>query len=150
MNAAVEQERAIKENELNTEIAVESKKRQIRETKIEADRVVQEKRQTMQQEGMQGDIVLEEKRRALVDLAAQNKKIEADVQAYGLNAALEVFRNMDPKILQTLAGVGMDPARLIAGAFMSLAENAEKIGNLNIAPDLLQDLLNATPPSPQA
>jgi hypothetical protein len=33
----VEQERAIKENELNTEIAVENKKRQIRETQMEAD-----------------------------------------------------------------------------------------------------------------
>ena len=31
-NAAVEQERRIKESELNTEIAVEEKKRQIRET----------------------------------------------------------------------------------------------------------------------
>src|SRR5262245_25197156 len=35
-NSAVEQERKIKENELNTEIAVEEKKRQIRETKVEA------------------------------------------------------------------------------------------------------------------
>jgi regulator of protease activity HflC (stomatin/prohibitin superfamily) len=37
-NAAVEQERAIKENELNTEIAVENKKRQIRETQMDAER----------------------------------------------------------------------------------------------------------------
>src|SRR5258705_8634246 len=40
-NSAVEQERAIKENELNTEIAVENKKRQIRETQMEAERSVQ-------------------------------------------------------------------------------------------------------------
>ena len=37
-NSAVEQERAIKENELNTEIAVENKKRQIRETQMDAER----------------------------------------------------------------------------------------------------------------
>jgi len=43
-NAAVEQERAIKENELNTEIAVETKKRQIRETQMDAERAVQEKK----------------------------------------------------------------------------------------------------------
>lgn len=42
-NSAVEQERAIKENELNTEIAVENKKRQIRETQMDAERAVQEK-----------------------------------------------------------------------------------------------------------
>ena len=36
-NAAVEQERRIKESELNTEIAVEEKKRQIRETQMNAE-----------------------------------------------------------------------------------------------------------------
>ena len=36
-NAAIEQERAIKENELSTEIAVENKKRQIKEAQMEAD-----------------------------------------------------------------------------------------------------------------
>lgn len=144
-NAAVEQERAIKENELNTEIAVENKKRQIRETKLEADRAVQEKRQAMEQEGMQGNITLEEKRKDLVELAVQNKRIEADAQAYGLSAAMEAFRNVDPKVLQALASIGMDPAQLIAGAFQNLADNASKIGNLNIAPELLQELIKGAP-----
>jgi regulator of protease activity HflC (stomatin/prohibitin superfamily) len=44
-NSAVEQERKIKENELNTEIAVEEKKRQIRETMVEADLSVEAKEQ---------------------------------------------------------------------------------------------------------
>ena len=39
-HAAVEQERAIKENELDTEIAVEMKKRRIRETQMDADKAV--------------------------------------------------------------------------------------------------------------
>src|SRR5215469_5892825 len=43
-NAAVEQERRIKESELNTEIAVEEKKRQIRETQIAAEVAVEQKR----------------------------------------------------------------------------------------------------------
>jgi regulator of protease activity HflC (stomatin/prohibitin superfamily) len=42
-NAAVEQERRIKESELNTEIAVEEKQRQIRETKMAADLAMEEK-----------------------------------------------------------------------------------------------------------
>jgi len=46
-NSAVEQERAIKENELNTEIAVENKKRQIRETQMDAEHAVQEKRTSL-------------------------------------------------------------------------------------------------------
>jgi hypothetical protein len=149
-NAAVEQERAIKENELNTEIAVENKKRQIRETKLEADRAVQEKRQAMEQEGMKGNITLEEKRKELVDLAVQNKRLEADAQAYGLNAAMEAFRSVDPKVLQALASIGMNPAQLIAGAFQNLADNAAKIGNLNIAPELLQELIKGAPGRQQA
>jgi regulator of protease activity HflC (stomatin/prohibitin superfamily) len=39
-NASIEQERKVKENELNTEIAVENKKKQIRETQLEAERLV--------------------------------------------------------------------------------------------------------------
>ena len=48
-NAAVENERAIKENELNTENAVEPKKRQIRETKMDAEFAVQEKQRTLRE-----------------------------------------------------------------------------------------------------
>ena len=141
-NAAVEQERTIKENELNTEIAVENKKRQIREAKIDADRAVQERRQAMEQEEMQGFVALEEKRKDLVELATMNKKSEADAQAYGMKALLDTFKNIDPKVMQVLGNVGMDPAQLIAGAFQNLADNADKIGNLNIAPELLQGLLS--------
>jgi hypothetical protein len=144
-NAAVEQERQIKENELNTEIAVENKKRQIRETKIDADRSVQEKRQDMEQAEMLGKVTLEEKRKALVALAVENQKIESDAKAYGMTAVMAAFQNVDPKVMQALAGVGMSPAQLIAGAFLNLADNAEKIGNLNISPELLQELMAAAP-----
>ena len=43
-NAAVEQERRIKESELNTEIAVEEKKRRIREAQMAADIAIEEQR----------------------------------------------------------------------------------------------------------
>jgi hypothetical protein len=39
---------------------------------------------------------------------------------------------------------GGDPRRMIAMAFQGLAENAQKIGELNISPDLLQSLLKET------
>ena len=39
-NASIEQERAIKENELGTELAVELKKRQIRDAEIDTERSV--------------------------------------------------------------------------------------------------------------
>jgi ribosomal protein S7 len=37
----------------------------------------------------------------------------------------------------------MDPSQLVAQAFRQLAENAEKIGELNISPDLLRELMKA-------
>lgn len=144
-NAAVEQERAIKENELNTEVAVENKKRQIREAQIDADRAIQEKRQLMLQAETAGKVLIEEKNKELVTLAVQNKKQEADAQAYGVNAVLQAYRDVDPRTLQALTNSGMQPAQLIAQAFQSLAENAGKIGNLNIAPELLQELLKTVP-----
>jgi len=141
-NAAVEQERAIKENELNTEIAIESKKKQIRETKIEADRSVQEKNQVLKEEGMQGKIILEERNKELVALTADNQKATADAKAYGVTAMMKSFEGIDPKVTQSLATVGMNPAQMIAVAFQNLAENAGKIGNLNLAPELLQELIS--------
>lgn len=144
-NASVEQERSIKENELETEIAVENKKREIREARVEADRAVQEKRQAMAEDDMSGKIVLEEKKKDLVGQAVLNRREEADAEAYATNAVMEAFRNVDPKVTQALASVGMKPAQLIAAAFSNLADNADKIGNLNITPELLQDLLKGAP-----
>lgn len=140
-NSAVEQERAIKENELNTEIAVENKKRQIRETQMEAERVVQEKKHIQQKEAMEASITLENRRKDLVSLAAENSNAEADSRAYGVASTMKALGSADSKILQALATAGMKPEQLIAFAFQELAGNAEKIGQLNISPDLLRELL---------
>jgi hypothetical protein len=145
-NAAVEQERAIKENELNTEVAVELKKREIREAAIDAERAVQEKKQLMKQEAMNGKITLEEKNETYISLAVGNRKKEADAQAYSITAVMNAFKGTDPKIMQALANIEMNPAQLIAAAFQNIADNAGKIGNFNIAPELLRELLDGEPP----
>jgi hypothetical protein len=141
-NSAVEQERAIKENELNTEIAVENKKRQIRETQMEAERAVQEKKHLMQKEALEASIGMEDRRKSLVALAAENAKAEADARAYGVSSTMKALGSADPKILQALASTGMKPEQLIAFAFQELAGKADKIGQLNISPDLLRELMN--------
>jgi regulator of protease activity HflC (stomatin/prohibitin superfamily) len=140
-NAAVEQERAIRENELNTEIAVEHKKRQIREAQMEAEKSVQEKKQEIREAEMRGKIALEQKRKDLVALAGKNARQEADAKAYGIAAAMKAFAGVDPKVLQSLASVGMEPGQLVALAFRELAQGADKIGQLNVSPDLLRELL---------
>ncbi len=140
-NAAVEQERVIKENELSTEIAVEHKKRQVREAAMEAERVVQERRLQIMREEMTGKIGLEEQNKALVALATANAREEADAKAYGLSAMMKSFGGADPKLLQALASVGMDTGQLMALAFRDLADNATKIGQLNVTPDLLREMM---------
>jgi len=141
-NAAVEQERAIKENELNTEIAVENKKRQIRETQMDAERAVQEKKHLVDAEALEAGIALEEKRKSFVALAAENARSEADARAYGVSTTMQALATADPRILQALANNGMRPEQLIAVAFQEIAGRADKIGELNISPDLLRELLH--------
>jgi hypothetical protein len=147
-NAAVEQERAIKENELNTEIAVEQKKRQIRETQMEAEKAVQQKQRELSEAQMQTRIALEQQNQTFVGLAAGNARTDADARAYALSAAMRALEGVDPRVVQALAGMGMDPGQLIAQAFRDLAQGAEKVGQLNVTPELLGELLQRAAPRP--
>lgn len=140
-NAAVEQERGIRESELNTEIAVEDKKRQIRETQMDAEKSVQQKMREIKEAEMQTQISLEKQKQDYVNLLVENIKQEADAKAYGMSAMTKAFKDVDPKIVQAFVNAGKDSKELIALAFQSIAENAEKIGQLNMSPDLLRELL---------
>ncbi|MFO0881223.1 MAG: SPFH domain-containing protein [Gemmataceae bacterium] len=123
-NNAVEQERVIRENELNTEVAVQTKQREIEETRLA------------------GLISLEERRRELVVTEAENTRIRADAQAYTVKATLEPLSALDSKALQVLASRNIDPRLMVAMAFQEIAANATKVGNLNISPELLDSLLH--------
>jgi regulator of protease activity HflC (stomatin/prohibitin superfamily) len=140
-NAAVEQERRIKENELNTEIAIEEKKRQIRETQVEADLAVEAKEQQVRQAKIDGQINLEVERKRLVTARVENQRAEADVQAYAVEASLKPLRELEPAVLEMLSVQTADPRLMVSMAFKALAQNAGKIGHLNISPDLLETLL---------
>lgn len=140
-NAAVEQERSIKENELNTEIAVENKKRQIRETQMEAEKSVQHKKHEIQEAEMAAMITIEKQKKDWVALSTANAREEADSKAYAVSAVVKALGQTDPRILQALVSVGMDSGQLVALAFKQLAESADKIGQLNVSPDLLRELL---------
>ena len=122
-NAAVEQERRIKENELRT------------------DMIVQQKKQELARNELQADIGLEKQREELVDVRTENAKKEADANAYALAASLKPLASMDPKALQVLAASRTDPRIIIAQAMHDLAQDASKIGQLNITPDLLASIM---------
>ena len=131
-NAAVEQERRIKESELQTEIAVQEKQRQIRETR------------------MAGDIAVEQQRTTLLKQRSENDRVEADARGYALNATLQPVRDVDWRTLLAMSSGGADPKLMIALAFREMAENAGKIGSLTVTPDLLTQLMAPAAPPPVA
>lgn len=141
-NAAVEQERRIKENELNTELAVEAKERQIREAKVEADLAVEQKQQQIRESKLAGQIKLEEERKALVAALTENARAQADNEAYAIAASLRPLQDLDGDMQQLLALQSAEPRLMIAKALQELAGNAGKIGQLNISPDLLETLMS--------
>ena len=83
----------------------------------------------------------EEQKKVLVELEAENEKKRAEEQAYAAEAMLKVYKNVDTKLLEALALVKGDPGILMAKAFLEIGENADRVGNLNITPDLLQSIL---------
>ena len=140
-NFAVERERAIRESELDTEIAVEQKKRAIRETQMDAEASVAAKTNELREAGMVADIGLEARRKDFVALNAANTRTLADAEAYLVGALMKIFEGVDTRVIQALAATGMQPGQLIAQAFSGLAEKAEKIGQLNVSPELLNSLM---------
>lgn len=117
-NAAIEQERIVKENELNTEIIVAEKEHE---------------NQMLRQKN-----ALEE-----VELESKLRKEQADAKAYANEVVLKALESVDKEVLLAILLSGMDSKTLIAKAFNSLAENTDKIGNLNISPDLLEILTSS-------
>lgn len=140
-NFAVEQERKIKESELNTEIAVEEKQKQIAEKRMESEVQKAENDRKLREMQVQADIAIENQKKQLIEQKTANDKKEAETQGYVLETTLKPYANMDWKILTALHN-NTDPKFSIALAFRELAENAGKIGNLNISPELLDSILN--------
>jgi regulator of protease activity HflC (stomatin/prohibitin superfamily) len=126
-NAAIEQERRIKENELQTELLVQSRQHELHQRELGAE------------------IELEKQRAALTDQKVENERKEADSRAYTLEAVLAPVQGLDWRLLMMLNPHGADARNTIALAFQELATNAQKIGELNISPDLLRTLVGGVP-----
>ncbi len=139
-NAAIQQERTVKENELNTEIKIAEKNKEKREKEMETRRLVQEKQAELDAGRMENDIRLEEENRKLVELQTENARKKSDAKAYDSEVLLRTFAGIDTEIVKALAVSGMDSRALIAKAFAEIGDKADKIGVLNVSPDLLESL----------
>ena len=140
-NFAVEQERKIKESELNTEIAVEEKQKQIAEKRMESDVLKAENQRKLREMKVEADISVENQRKQLIEQKTANDKKEAETQGFVIETTLKPYKDIDWKTLTALNN-NPDPKFNISLAFRQLAENADKIGSLNISPELLDSILN--------
>jgi hypothetical protein len=93
---------------------------------------------------LSADIAVENQRKLLIEQKTSNDIKEAETQGFVTETTLKPYKEMDWKILTALNN-NTDPRFNIALAFRELAENADKIGNLNISPDLLDSLLQKAP-----
>ena len=85
------------------------------------------------------------RRTEFVRISAENTRTTAEAEAHRLGAVAKALVGLDPRIIQSLTAAGMQPGQLIAQAFVGLSERADKIGQLNLSPDLLQTLMAQAP-----
>ncbi len=91
-----------------------------------ADAVEQERK--IKQNELATSIDLEQRREQLVALQGANQRQEAEAAAEATRIRLTPYQALDPRLLLGLA-------------FRELAENAGKIGNVSITPEILTELL---------
>ena len=141
-NFAVEQERKIKESELNTEIAIQEKKKQINEKQAEIKINDAENERKLRELKILADVSIEEQKTKLIEMQVENELKLADSKGYTLEKTLAPYKEMDWKTLMALNNNGVSALDNIGFAFRELAENSEKIGVLNITPDFLETVIN--------
>lgn len=140
-NFAVEQERKIKESELNTEIAVQEKKKQINEKQAEIKVREAENARILREMTVAADLAVEEQKSKLIEMQAENERKMADAKGYTLEKTLTPYKELDWKVLMAISSKSVSAMDNIGFAFRELAENSEKIGTLNITPDLLETVI---------
>ncbi len=140
--SAVEQERVIKETELQTELSVQQKEQELAAKQVENERDILRGKTQTEQERLAANIEAETVRTNLVQLRGQNSNQEADAQAYAITAKMQAFQSLPVEHLKAMALAQMQPEQLMALALDSLANNADKIGELNLGPELFTSAIN--------
>lgn len=139
--SAVEQERTVKEAELQTELSIQQKEQEIEESRIQNERAILRGQVETERERLQAQIEAENRRKDFVELNAANSKLTADAEAYTIATRMKAYTELPVDNLKAMAMANMQPEQLMAMAFDTLAQNAGKIGELNITPDLISQLV---------
>ncbi len=139
--SAVEQERTIKDAELQTELAIQQKEQEIAESRIANERAIMRGNAETEQERIKTEIEAENQRKELILLNVENRKHEADSEAYAMSARMKAFAELPVENLKAMALANMQPEQMMAMAFETMAQNADKIGELNIAPEMFSQMM---------
>lgn len=146
--SAVEQERTIKEAELQTDYSVQQKEQEIAEQQIENKRKLMrgdlESQREQQLAGiasrkvtLEADTASEAERQKLIELSVLNRKQESDAEAYSLRTRLDAMNTLPVDTMKALVMGKMDADQLMAMAVENLSGTVTSIGELNFSPDLL-------------
>ena len=92
-----------------------------------AEAVEQERK--IKQNELSTEVDLEQRRQELVDLQGANARKQAEFEAEATRIQLTPYQQLESRLLMALA-------------FRNFAENAQKIGNLTITSEILEQLLN--------
>jgi regulator of protease activity HflC (stomatin/prohibitin superfamily) len=139
--SSVEQERTIQEAELQTQHDIQQKEQEIEESRIQNERLLLRGNAETERERIQAEIDKETQRQKLVELSVSNRKEEADAEAYAIATKMNAYKALPVENLKAMAMAKMAPEQLMAMAFESLAQNAGKIGELSITPDLFGQMI---------
>ncbi|MDO3380900.1 SPFH domain-containing protein [Gilvimarinus algae] len=139
--SAVEQERTIKDAELQTELAIQQKEQEIAESRINNERAIMRGNAQTEQERIKAEIEAENQRKELVLLNVENSKQEADSEAYAIAARMKAFSELPVENLKAMALANMQPEQMMAMAMEAMAQNAGKIGELNIGPEVFTNMM---------
>ena len=139
--SSVEQERMIKDAELQTELSIQQKEQEIEALRIENERTLLRATTETEREHLQASIEAENQRQDFVALEVENKRQESDAEAYAIASRMKAFKELPVENLKAMALANMEPEQLMAMAFDSLAQNAGKIGELTITPDLFGQMM---------
>lgn len=139
--SAVEQERTIKEAELQTVLSVQQKEQEIEELRMTNERDLLRAKAATEQERIQARVDEERSRKELVSIQAENSKKEADMEAYSISSRMNAYAALPVEYMKTAALANMEPEQMMALAFEAFAENAAKIGELNIGPDSFAQIM---------
>jgi len=140
--ASIELEKDVKESELETEKAIQKKQQDLETSKLEAERLRMQQQFKINQEKIAAQIEDEKQLEALVTINAANEKARGDAQAYKIQVTMEAYQAIDTDKLRVMSLSGMGPEQLIAQAIENLTQGDNKIGNLNLSPELLLALTN--------